>query len=209
MALPYHIFLSLLLLLLLPSPSQSKLNLDYYTKTCPNLHQIITQVVTEKQISAPTTAAAALRLFFHDCMVGGCDASVLVTSNSFTGKSERDAEINLSLPGDGLDVVTRAKTAVELQCPGIVSCADILAIAARDLVTMVGGPYYKVRLGRKDGFTSKAFEVIFGLCKLCWNILVRGFSTVLYRKNYEEIFFTKVFINKKKSGARFRVFKCI
>ncbi|KAI8528399.1 hypothetical protein RHMOL_Rhmol12G0145900 [Rhododendron molle] len=159
MALPYYIFPYLLLLLLLPSTSESKLTLDYYSKTCPKLSQILTQVVTQKQISTPTTAAATLRLFFHDCMVDGCDASVLVTSNSFIGAAERDADINLSLPGDGLDVVTRAKTAVELQCPGIVSCADVLAIAARDLVTMVGGPYYNVRLGRKDGLTSKASEV--------------------------------------------------
>lgn len=158
MALPYYIF-PYLLLLLLPSTSESKLTLDYYSKTCPKLSQIITEVVTQKQISTPTTAAATLRLFFHDCMVDGCDASVLVTSNSFIGAAERDADINLSLPGDGLDVVTRAKTAVELQCPGIVSCADVLAIAARDLVTMVGGPYYNVRLGRKDGLTSKASEV--------------------------------------------------
>ncbi len=51
--------------------------------------------------------------------------------------AERDAPINLSLAGDGFDAVTQAKTALENICPGIVSCADILAIATRDLVRMV------------------------------------------------------------------------
>lgn len=91
-------------------------------------------------------------------MVEGCDASVLISSNSFN-KAERDAEINLSLPGDGFDVVVRAKTAVELECPRVVSCADILTLATRDLVSMVGGPFYPVYLGRKDGFVSKASNV--------------------------------------------------
>ncbi|KAK9276130.1 hypothetical protein L1049_005661 [Liquidambar formosana] len=116
------------------------------------------EVVTNKQIAAPITAAAALRLFLHDCMVEGCDASVLIASNAFQ-KSERDAELNLSLPGDGFDLITRVKTALELECPGIVSCADILAVAARDLTTMVGGPFYPVRLGRKDGFVSNPSRV--------------------------------------------------
>lgn len=91
-------------------------------------------------------------------MVEGCDGSVLISSNSFN-KAERDADINLSLPGDGFDVVVRIKTALELACPGVVSCADILALATRDLVTMVGGPFYTVRLGRKDGLVSQAARV--------------------------------------------------
>ncbi|KAJ1406149.1 Secretory peroxidase, partial [Sesbania bispinosa] len=76
--------------------------------------------------------------------------------SSIVQKAERDADINLSLPGDGFDVVTRAKTTLELECPGVVSCADILATAARDLVVIVGGPFYKLGLGRKDGLESKA-----------------------------------------------------
>lgn len=143
---------------LLLHPSQSRLFTDYYRKTCPRFNQIIQDTITNKQITSPTTAAATLRLFFHDCILNGCDASVLVSSTPFN-KAERDADINLSLPGDGFDVVVRAKTAIELTCPGVVSCADILAVATRDLVTMVGGPYYNVRLGRKDGFISKSSTV--------------------------------------------------
>ncbi|KAL8138531.1 hypothetical protein V2J09_004532 [Rumex salicifolius] len=134
------------------------LAVNYYDKTCPVFNTVMNQVVTAKQTSTPTTAAAVLRLFFHDCMVSGCDASTLVASNAFN-KAERDAEINLSLPGDGFDVVTQAKTALEMQCPGVVSCTDILAVAARNLVRMVGGPYFDIRLGRKDGLVSLASRV--------------------------------------------------
>ncbi|WOK92046.1 peroxidase 65 [Canna indica] len=146
-------------IVLLPSLTAAELTLNYYEKTCPKLEEIVSDVVITKQITNPTTAAGTLRLFFHDCVVGGCDASTFVSTNAFN-KAERDADDNLSLPGDGFDAVIRAKTAVELQCPGVVSCADILALATRDLVTMVGGPYYHIRLGRKDALVSTAASVV-------------------------------------------------
>lgn len=65
----------------------------------------------------------------------GCDASVMIASPN--GDAEKDAQDNLSLAGDGFDTVIKAKQAVEIQCPGIVSCADILALAARDVVVLV------------------------------------------------------------------------
>lgn len=57
--------------------------------------------------------------------------------SSPNGDAEKDAQDNLSLAGDGFDTVIKAKQAVERQCPGIVSCADILALAARDVVVLV------------------------------------------------------------------------
>ncbi|XP_078431346.1 peroxidase 31-like [Wolffia australiana] len=130
-----------------------ELDVDYYAKTCPRVAEIVAETVTGKQISSPTTAAGTLRLFFHDCFANGCDASVLVSSTPFN-RAERDADINLSLPGDAFDVIVRAKTAVELACPATVSCADVLALATRDLLTMLGGPFYTVHLGRKDSLDS-------------------------------------------------------
>ncbi|KAJ8775078.1 hypothetical protein K2173_020082 [Erythroxylum novogranatense] len=138
--------------------TESQLAYDYYAKSCPRFEEIIQETVTNKQITSPTTAAGTLRVFFHDCMLNGCDASVLLSSTAFNS-AERDADINLSLPGDAFDLVTRAKAALELACPNTVSCSDILALATRDLVSMVGGPYYKVLLGRTDYRISKSSNV--------------------------------------------------
>lgn len=53
------------------------------------------------------------------------------------GDAEKDAPDNLTLEGDGFDTVIKSKAAVEAVCPGVVSCADIMAIAARDVVVRV------------------------------------------------------------------------
>ncbi|XP_021912076.1 peroxidase 41-like [Carica papaya] len=138
--------------------SKTHLKIDYYKNSCPDFQKIIRETITSKQVQSPTTAAGTLRLFFHDCFVEGCDASVLVATNPFN-HAEREADINHSLPGDAYDVIVRAKTALELSCPSVVSCSDILAQATRDLITMVGGPFYHVLLGRKDGFISHSTRV--------------------------------------------------
>ena len=56
--------------------------------------------------------------------------------------AERDAEPNVSLAGDGFDAVNDAKDLVEASCPGIVSCADIMAILARDAVVLVRSSHH-------------------------------------------------------------------
>ncbi|EOX99064.1 Uncharacterized protein TCM_007682 [Theobroma cacao] len=45
------------------------LSYDFYNKSCPNVEQIIHNVVSQKLLEAPVTAAGALRIFFHDCFV--------------------------------------------------------------------------------------------------------------------------------------------
>ncbi|GMN66015.1 hypothetical protein TIFTF001_035080 [Ficus carica] len=54
----------------------------------------------------------------------------------------------------GFDVVDDIKTALENACPGIVSCADILAIASRESVHLSSGPCWDVPLGRRDSLTA-------------------------------------------------------
>ncbi|BAU02401.1 hypothetical protein VIGAN_11192300 [Vigna angularis var. angularis] len=68
-----------------------------------------------------------------------------------------DTDINLSLPDDAFNLVVRAKTALERACPNTVSYADILFAATRDLLTMLGCPFYPIFLRRHDDrFSSTA-----------------------------------------------------
>lgn len=65
----------------------------------------------------------------------GCDASVLLDDTAnFTGEQTAGANAN-SLRG--MDVIDTIKSQVENVCPATVSCADILAVAARDSVVAV------------------------------------------------------------------------
>ncbi|XP_062199390.1 peroxidase 73-like [Phragmites australis] len=142
---------------MLPSSGEAKLSPDYYRSTCPDVEAIVRAVVARKVKETFVTIPATLRLFFHDCFVEGCDASVIIASRD--NDAEKDAPDNLSLAGDGFDTVVRAKAEVEKKCSGVVSCADILAIAARDVVSMSSGPHWAVELGRLDGLVSKAGNV--------------------------------------------------
>jgi peroxidase len=53
--------------------------------------------------------------------------------------AEKDHPSNLSLAGDGFDTVIKAKAAVDAvpACANQVSCADILALATRDVIGLV------------------------------------------------------------------------
>eukprot|EP00253_Pinus_taeda_P022959 PITA_22959 len=50
-------------------------------------------------------------------------------------------------------MVNKIKEAEEAECSGVVSCADILALAASYAVYMAGGPEFVVPLGRRDSLT--------------------------------------------------------
>ncbi|RWW49331.1 hypothetical protein BHE74_00044526 [Ensete ventricosum] len=54
----------------------------------------------------------------------------------------------------GYEVIDAIKSRVEAACPSTVSCADILALASRDAVTLLGGPSWTVPLGRRDARTA-------------------------------------------------------
>uniref|UniRef100_A0A8R7K340 Peroxidase n=2 Tax=Triticum urartu TaxID=4572 RepID=A0A8R7K340_TRIUA len=70
--------------------------------------------------------------------------------------AEKDAQPNQTLRGFGF--VERVKAAVEKACPDTVSCADVLALIARDAVWLSKGPFWEVPLGRRDGSVSISNE---------------------------------------------------
>ncbi|KAL9241785.1 hypothetical protein vseg_015851 [Gypsophila vaccaria] len=147
----------IMVFVLIVEMNEAQLSENYYRFSCPFVETIVRQAVSNKFSQTSITAQATIRLFFHDCFVEGCDASIMIYSAN--GDAEKDAPINLSLAGDGFDTINKAKQALEVMCPGVVSCADILALAARDSIFLTGGPSYNVELGRRDGLVSKASDV--------------------------------------------------
>lgn len=105
---------------------------DFYRDTCPEVEFIVRSTVRSHFRLDPSIAPGLLRMHSHDCFVRGCDASVLLSGPN----SERTAVPNRTLKG--FKVIDDAKSQLEDVCPGVVSCADILALAARDSVVLVG-----------------------------------------------------------------------
>ncbi|KAK1353517.1 Peroxidase [Heracleum sosnowskyi] len=147
-------FTVLALLIAFSHVSNAQLSPGYYSATCPNVAGIIRNVLVQAMKSAPRIGPALLRLHFHDCFVRGCDGSLLL-DNSPDIQSEKGS-ISNDQSTRGFNVIDNMKAAVERSCPGVVSCADILAITAEAVVSMAGGPSWNVQLGRMDGRTGNA-----------------------------------------------------
>ncbi|XP_020167322.1 peroxidase N [Aegilops tauschii subsp. strangulata] len=126
-----------------------ELTSDFYDWTCPGVYDVVQQQVFSAMREEPRMGASLLRLHFHDCFVNGCDGSILLDGT--------DGE-KFALPNQnsvrGYEVIDAIKADLENMCPGVVSCADIVAIAAGYGVLFSGGPYYDVLLGRRDGLKA-------------------------------------------------------
>ncbi|KAH8502085.1 hypothetical protein H0E87_016736 [Populus deltoides] len=140
------------MLFLLNTACQAQLSPAFYDSSCPNALSAIRTAIRSAIASDRRMAASLIRLHFHDCFVQGCDASILLDETTSI-QSEKTALGNLN-SARGYNVIDKAKTEVEKICPGVVSCADIIAVAARDASAYVGGPSYAVKLGRRDSTTA-------------------------------------------------------
>ncbi|KAF2295186.1 hypothetical protein GH714_031972 [Hevea brasiliensis] len=87
--------------------------------------------------------------FFASSAIQGCDGSLLLDGEN----GEKNALANRN-SARGFEVIDNIKANLEKACPATVSCADILALAAREAVYLTGGPFWNVPLGRRDGLTG-------------------------------------------------------
>ncbi|XP_078432924.1 peroxidase 43-like isoform X2 [Wolffia australiana] len=151
---PRLAILTAILLLSSLRSSRGQLQVGFYAGLCPRAEDIVRTVVTGAFLNNPSVAPALLRLHFHDCIVDGCDGSILVRTPA--GQQENRAFGHQGLRGQS--IIDDAKAQLELECPGVVSCADIVALAARDSVVLSNGPFYLVETGRRDGFVSSVVD---------------------------------------------------
>ncbi|CAA7410260.1 unnamed protein product [Spirodela intermedia] len=128
--------------------SEGHLYPQFYDRSCPKAKEIVRSVVAQAVAREARMAASLVRLHFHDCFVKGCDASVLLDSSPSIVSEKLSNPNRNSIRG--FDVVDEIKAALERECPSTVSCADILALAARDSTVLTGGPNWEVPLGRRD-----------------------------------------------------------
>ncbi|KAF3648459.1 Peroxidase 4 [Capsicum annuum] len=130
----------------------AQLSANFYGTSCRNLQTIVSNVMRQAVNREARLGASILRLFFHDCFVNGCDASILLDdTTTFTGEKNANPNRNSAR---GYEVIDTIKTQVEAACPNVVSCADILALAAREGTALLGGPTWAVPLGRRDARTA-------------------------------------------------------
>ncbi|KAG7014285.1 Peroxidase 5, partial [Cucurbita argyrosperma subsp. argyrosperma] len=97
-------------------------------------------------LSLSTLASATLKVGFYQ---SSCPEAEAIVKNAV------DCAVSPNFPSlRGFEVIDKAKAEIEAICPETVSCADILAFAARDSSYKVGGISYAVPAGRRDGRIS-------------------------------------------------------
>ncbi|KAK7313974.1 hypothetical protein VNO77_39181 [Canavalia gladiata] len=151
LTMPLFLFL-IFFLLMVVSVTSSDLRPGFYSNTCPQAEVIVRDVMKKALIREPRSVASVMRLQFHDCFVNGCDASLLLDDTP-TMLGEKLALSNINSLRS-FEVVDEINEALQKACPGVVSCADIIIMAARDAVALTGGPDWEVRLGRLDSLSA-------------------------------------------------------
>ncbi|RVX23411.1 Peroxidase 10 [Vitis vinifera] len=122
---PYRLYtVPLFCLLFLGHFVSGQLDYNFYDHSCPNLTGIVRNGVASAV--AKETRMAALFCAYTSMIV-------------------------LSI---GFEVIDAIKADVERACPSTVSCADILTLAVREAIYLVGGPFWLVAMGRRDGLTA-------------------------------------------------------
>ncbi|GJN11187.1 hypothetical protein PR202_ga29360 [Eleusine coracana subsp. coracana] len=165
--------LSLALAALVPA-ARAQLSPTFYASSCPVALLTIRAAVRTAVALDARTGASLLRLHFHDCfcnarhvtcwsrrtdtLVACVYVRVRAATRLFcwtTRPTSPGRRARARTPGRcGFGVIDAIKLLLEALCPRTVSCADILAVAARDSVVALGGPSWTVQLGRRDSTTA-------------------------------------------------------
>ncbi|KAK4712240.1 hypothetical protein R3W88_006753 [Solanum pinnatisectum] len=129
-----------------------QLDYKYYDTTCPNLTKIVrngvwSAISNDTRMPALFCACTSMTVF-----VNGCDGSILLDDTS-TFIGEKNAFPNRN-SARGYEVIDAIKANVEKACPSIISCTDILTLAAREAIYLTRGPFWSVCLGRRDSLTA-------------------------------------------------------
>nr|XP_043608776.1 probable peroxidase 26 [Erigeron canadensis] len=157
---------------LLP-PESTPLIRHYYKvhNTCSNVEPFIRHQMKLIFDKDKTITPKLIKLLYADCMVNGCDASILLDGENTEKKSPKNRGLGAYV------VIDVLKKVVEARCPGAVSCADIMNIAARDAIFFSGGPSYPVFLGRRDGLKSEASWVDLPSPSISWETALAYFTS--------------------------------
>ncbi|XP_024395981.1 peroxidase 21 isoform X2 [Physcomitrium patens] len=123
---------------------------DYYANSCPNAEKIIHDTVYKLYEKKGNIATSLIRYVFHDCF-DSCDASVLLESSKGV-PAEKESHSQVGMRNGKW--INNIKKAVEDSCPGVVSCADVLALGGAAGAQVLGGPAIKLKTGRKDSRVS-------------------------------------------------------
>ncbi|XP_030527762.1 probable peroxidase 26 [Rhodamnia argentea] len=145
----------------------------YYRNSCRDAETYVRHQVEFYWKQDRSLAPKLIRMLYSDCFVTGCDASILLDGPN----SEKAAAQNSGIEGLGTLVIDKIKQVLEQRCPGVVSCADILNLAARDAAHLAGAPSYPVLTGRKDGMSSSKASVDLPPPSISWQAALEYFES--------------------------------
>ncbi|KAF8110591.1 hypothetical protein N665_0081s0024 [Sinapis alba] len=135
----------------------AELEMNYYRESCPRAEEIIRQQVETLYYKHGNTAVSWLRNLFHDCIVKSCDASLLLETARGVESEQKSTR---SFGMRNFKYVKTIKDELEKECPSTVSCADIVALSARDGIVMLKGPKIDmIKTGRRDSRGSYLRDV--------------------------------------------------
>jgi peroxidase len=150
----FNIAAFVLMLLFLSTDCEAHLSPKFYDNTCPNALSTIRTAIRTAVSRERQMAASLVRLHFHDCFVQGCDASILLKDSPS---------------------ITSERNEVEKTCPGVVSCADILALAARDASVAVSiHTYINTYIYSSDHSNSQYIYIFFSLVRYVYIYLLQN-----------------------------------